>query len=695
MPFFNKLNLAIKLNLSILSLIVVGLAGLTYYARMVSSEGIETQSRLMMASISRMHGEEVRLSLTNPMAAAENVAFSFEGMIRNGQADESLFQDVIKAVSARNNYVGVGFLFEPGVLGERNSELAQSDSLLHDKAGRVMGYARNVGGKIVMEPVTGYEDSVKSQEDGNWYTVTRGAKRPILTETYERDGVRMVSMTHPIMRDGKFLGAVVVDISLEEITKMVRGIKEMSRGYAILISNEDRLVVAGNPAFVGKKMVETSKGVADKGPLFSSGKPFSFAIENVTDNNRVYYYAGTPFSVGNAQQVWKIVIIVPVDEMSKIVSDLTVSLTISSIILLVILFIAVVLVAHSIAKPIADMTSVMRRLADGDKTVQVPGAHRGDEIGKMAAAVNVFKKNAIEAERLTKEQVDLQDEREKRAAAIEKLTVSFDQSVSGVLNILAQAIEELETASMAMSEMAEQTADQSGRAVEETENAGSGVQSVAAAAEQLSASISEIRGQVARCTDAAQLASDEANQANETIIGLADSSDKIGAVVNLINEIASQTNLLALNATIEAARAGEAGKGFAVVANEVKLLASQTGKATEDIKSQIGAVQSAANHAVEAIGHIANRISQVREIAVTISSAVEEQSSATMRISDNMLNVSQATVKVKDSIDTVTHSANTTGETSANVLHQTKALSEQSEHLKGIVADFLNSVRSA
>ncbi len=351
--------------------------------------------------------------------------------------------------------------------------------------------------------------------------------------------------------------------------------------------------------------------------------------------------------------------------------------------------------AHLIAQPVKAMTLVMTALAGGDKTVIIPAQNRGDELGAMAKAVQVFKDNLLRAEALAAEQEAGRAEREARARAIEQLTAAFDQTVSATIQLVADASGQMELTAQGMSANAEQTSRQATSVAAATEQASSNVQTVATAAEELSASIAEIARQMAQSNEVARRAATEAERSNATVRSLTESSSRIGEVIKLINDIASQTNLLALNATIEAARAGEAGKGFAVVAGEVKGLATQTTRATEEIASQIGAVQSASNETVGAITAIVGRIDEINQISAAIASAVEEQGVATQEIARNVQQAARGTQEVSATIGSVTQAAGETGSAASQVLGAARALSQQAAVLRTDVARFLNSVRAA
>jgi methyl-accepting chemotaxis protein len=334
----------------------------------------------------------------------------------------------------------------------------------------------------------------------------------------------------------------------------------------------------------------------------------------------------------------------------------------------------------------------MGRLAAGDNSVEVPALGRGDEIGEIARAVQFFKEKLIAAEFLGK---DGWTENKARIAAFvrkQQAIEHFNGRVHGFLTSLAAASNELLASSETMSVTATQTIQRSGAVNEASDLTRSRVQTAAAATEQLSASINEISSQVARTAEASKAAADDASRTNQMVTCLADTAQKIGEVVSLITDIASQTNLLALNATIEAARAGEAGKGFAVVAGEVKNLANQTARATDEITRQIAAIQSEATNSATAMSAIVGRITEIDSIAAMVAAAVEEQSAATAEISRSMQEVSSATVEVSDSIAEVSQAAGQTGDAAGAVRDASSELSNQAESLKGEVSSFLEEM---
>ncbi len=366
-----------------------------------------------------------------------------------------------------------------------------------------------------------------------------------------------------------------------------------------------------------------------------------------------------------------------------------------ALVLLVGLILAII-VGRSLSKPVVAMTGAMHSLAKGDLRTAIPARDRADEIGRMAAALEVFKTQAAENQDLRAHEEEAKRHAEaERKATLESLAREFEETLGSVVNGLAATATELRATAEGMASNAEETSRQADAVRSAADDANRNVDTVASAAEELAASVQEISRQV---DDSARISGDavaEANRTNELVKGLDSAASEIGEVVSLITDIAEQTNLLALNATIEAARAGDAGKGFAVVANEVKTLAHQTEQATSRISGQVKDVQEATRQAVTAIHTIHETISRINEIATAIASAVEEQSSATNNIAQNVHAAADGTQEVSANIGGVSEAAGETGQASHNVLDTAEQLSKQSETLRGVVATFLEHVRAA
>ncbi|WP_441258917.1 methyl-accepting chemotaxis protein [Bradyrhizobium sp. 521_C7_N1_3] len=351
---------------------------------------------------------------------------------------------------------------------------------------------------------------------------------------------------------------------------------------------------------------------------------------------------------------------------------------------------------RSISKALSGMVGAMTRLARGDLSITVPGVGRKDEIGEMAGAVEVFRTNMAEAERLRAEQAEADARgRERRKADMQRLADGFEGAVGEIIDTVSSAATELEASSNTLTQAAERGNGLATAVAAASEEASANVQSVSSASEEMTTSISEISRQVQESARVADVAVEQARRTNARVAELTKAAGRIGDVVELINTIASQTNLLALNATIEAARAGEAGKGFAVVATEVKALAEQTAKATGEIGQHIGAIQTATQDSVGAIKEIGDTIARMSEISSAIAAAVEEQGAATQEISRNIQHAAQGTSEVSANIGNVQRGAGETGAASAQVHSAAQSLSQESNRLKSEVARFLESVRAA
>lgn len=356
-----------------------------------------------------------------------------------------------------------------------------------------------------------------------------------------------------------------------------------------------------------------------------------------------------------------------------------------------VVFIAV----RSVTGPVASITDQMSVLASGDLSVQIDGTDRGDELGEMARAVLVFKDQGKEARRLDEAQKGERErgEREKREALV-ALAADVESSLDPVVNEVSAASGRLRSTAEGLSEAARQASERAGNASSAVDNAAGNVQTVASASEELSSSIGEISRQVSQSRDISSKAMTEAETAGATVNSLAEAAQKIGDVVNLIQDIAEQTNLLALNATIEAARAGEAGKGFAVVANEVKSLANQTAKATEEIGTQIGDMQSATGNTVSAIEAVRGIIEDIGSTTAAIAAAVEEQDAATREISRNAQEVARGTQEVTSNVSGIAEAASTSGRSADDVLDASEQLSKGSQVLRSKLDEFLQQLRT-
>ena len=353
-------------------------------------------------------------------------------------------------------------------------------------------------------------------------------------------------------------------------------------------------------------------------------------------------------------------------------------------------------ITRSVVKPLSGLKERMASLSAGELDAPVANAERSDEIGQMARTVQVFRDAMIETNRLREQQAagELR-QAEQRKIDMNRLADQFESEVGQIVTLVSTAAGQLETSSATLTKTADTVEKVSQRASNASGEASANVHSVAAASEELASSIGEISRQVDASAGIAGQAVEQAQKTDARISQLSQAASRIGDVVDLIQTIAGQTNLLALNATIEAARAGEAGRGFAVVAAEVKTLAEQTAKATDEISQQIADIQSATKDSVTAIKEIGATIARISEISATIASAVEEQGAATQEISRNVQRAAEGTSQVEASIADVQRGASEAGGASSQVLSAAQSLSTESNRLKHEVAKFMNSVRAA
>jgi methyl-accepting chemotaxis protein len=354
------------------------------------------------------------------------------------------------------------------------------------------------------------------------------------------------------------------------------------------------------------------------------------------------------------------------------------------------------LIGRSISKPLGQLGDRMQELAEGKLDGAIPGIGRGDEIGAMAATVQIFKDNAVRIRGLEQKEADVQARAEaERRAAMEQIAGDFERSVTGIVRSVSTAAAGMQTTAQSMTATASDASARAATVSSASQLSSDNVGTVASAAEELSSSVTEISRQVARSSEIASKAVSDAERTNATVGALSTGAEKIGEVVKLIHSIAAQTNLLALNATIEAARAGDSGRGFAVVASEVKALANQTAKATEEISSQVAAMQASTSEAVASIGGITETISQMSEITLSISTAVEQQGGATREIAKNIQSVAAGSNEISSHIGGVTTAAAATGKAASEVLANARELDNQSGMLRSAVDEFLIKVRAA
>lgn len=686
---YRDLRMTPKILLPVCAVLIVALSALTWQVRTQSSEAIVETTERELEFLAGREGNRVGMSLDVALISSQSAAAGIAQMI----GDNSLVprQSVISwmaGISRTNpDIFSVGAYFEP------NGFDAQ-DSFFHNAPGS--GPDGRFG--FIYDRTSGTYNYVPDFWTRDAYAASQKLQKNDMTNPYDspvRKGQKVTSAVAVIIAQGKFRGVVMVDLELQSVIDSLGEVSLYQTGFASLYDADGTTIAHRDPNAIGTNLF-TRVNFPDLPELKSNmaeGKPYL----SKTGVGMTTYFS--PVALTGTDKFWYIGITVPTSELMATATRIGwLTIAMSFGVLVLVIAVIIVIVRHSV-RPLGTLAHFSGEIARGNLKAEVDDTSYGGEVKELSDALKNMVASLVQNLENQK-QVQAQDAERARVAqqtaeTIEKLTTQFRQTSTQELQATDHAVDSLRKIAEEMQGASSVLKHQSAAVASGSEQASTSVESVASAAEELSASIREIGHQVEQSNQLSVKTMDEAQTTNDIVQGLVEASGRIGEVVKLINDIASQTNLLALNATIEAARAGEAGKGFAVVANEVKSLANQTAKATDEISSQIGAVQGSTQEAVGAIDKIVRRIEEISQVSAAIAAAVEEQSAATAEIANSVQQAAAGTQDVATSISHAADAANTTGETADRVMEASGDLSERSETLKNGVVAFIRDLEKA
>lgn len=510
-------------------------------------------------------------------------------------------------------------------------------------------------------------------------------------ETYEPSKNAPASfIATPITMGKKKIGVLAFKMPTTRIQKLVSRFSGLGESGDVMLVGADNLLRSNTKSTQTGDLLVTRLKNDLVDTALSGGKTFGETLDLAGDP---VFAAVEPLDVMGNQ--FAVVVTQTLDEALGPVRSMRNWIMILAGLFTVVAASAGYLVTLSVTRRVSGLVSTMSTLAAGDTSVEICGLRDTDEVGDMAKAVQVFKDNAVERVRLTEEASEQEAATQARRQTVDGLIENFDSGIQTVLVSVGDTLEQMRFTTNSMAEVSDAAAGQAQQATGSSADATQHVQSVASAAEELTASIEEIGRQVNESQGIVRDAATMTHTANDQVTGLADAANRIGEVVGLIKAVAEKTNLLALNATIEAARAGEAGRGFAVVASEVKELASQTANATEEISSQVSGIQAATGEAVSAIGSIAGIMQQVESYTATIAAAVEEQGAATNEISRSVVQAASGTQDVSSNVTEVSRAVSETAQSAMQVQSASDEVKSKTDELRLSVDAFLKSVAAA